>query len=260
MTDQNDQSLFSDDNDATGVTTPPTTPPDPTGDGGTKTLRETLVGEGKKFKTDEDLARGKLEADNHILRLEAEAKEMREELNRRLAAEEILKQIEERHKAALESGSRETPSSDERPNNPGVSKDEIEKFVQSQLQERETLNTHKSNLATVKDQLVRKYGADYKTKVREKLNQLSLGEDFANGLAATQPKAFLELVGVNSTSPNQEGSLPKNTVRLGGDTNNNRDYAFYQKFRRENPSEYFSTKVQMQMHKDASEQGDAFYS
>jgi len=260
MADQDNESLFSN-NDATGVTNPPATPQDSTDDGGTTTHLETLVGEGKKFKSAEDLARGKLEADSFITKLQSEAQEMREELNKRLAVEDVLKRIEERQKAVEpDQSNRGTPDPEEKTDNRGVSMDDVAKLVQQQMEEKDLINTRRSNLASVKDKLVQRFGADYANKVRGKLSELGLGDDFANGLAATQPNAFLALVGAQGGTPATTGAEPKSTVRLGGDINDKRTYEYYQKLRREDPAKYFESKVQMQMHRDAAEQGEDFYS
>jgi len=53
-----------------------------TGDQTSKTSLEELVGEGKKFKTVEDLAKGKLEADSFIAQLEGELKGVKGDLTK----------------------------------------------------------------------------------------------------------------------------------------------------------------------------------
>lgn len=260
MTDQEqNDSLFSG-NDATEVTTPSTSPQEPTRDGGSTSPTETLVGEGKKFKTIDDLARGKLESDAFIAKLQSELAEMRSELNQRLSVEDALRKHDERYRQPTESTPQETPA-EEKVDNRGVSQEEIEKFVLDTIEKRDAFRSKKENLQSVKERLQAHFGADYRTKVREKLNSLSLGEDFANGLAATQPKAFLELVGVRETpnAPSYEQSSVTSSVRLPTSGTEPRNYGYYRKLQAENPKEYFSQKVQMQMHKDAQEQGESFF-
>ena len=260
MAEQETESLF-DKNDATGVTNPPTTPQEPTGEGGTPAYLDSLVGEGKKFKSTEDLARGKLEADSFIIKLQTEAQEMREELNKRLAVEDVLKKIEERQKPVEPAlSNRDTPDPAEKTDNRGVSMDDVAKLVQQQMEEKDLTTVRKTNLNSVKEKLVKHYGVDYASKVRSKLAALSLGDDFANGLAATQPTAFLALVGIEGNTPVTPGPEPRSTVRLPGNSDDRRNYEYYQKLRREDPSRYFDTKIQMQMHKDALEQAEDFYS
>ena len=250
-----DDSLFN--TDATGETTPPVTPDPSTEDQGSP--YEQLVGEGKRYKDNDALAASKLEGDRHIGNLESELAEMREELNKRLAVEDVLNRIEARQTPPQESSNPAPQEPSEQPENRGVSKDEIAKLIQDTIEQTDTLKTRKSNMDAVKSALTKKFGGDYASKVRAKLNELQLGEDFANGLAATQPKAFLALVGVDEVSTGASPE-PSSTVRTElNPQSDKRNYAYYQKLRRENPSEYFSTRVTMQMHKDAMEQGDSFY-
>lgn len=57
-----------------------------------------LVGDGKKFKDVESLAKGKLESDSFIIRLQEEIHELKNQLNERNTMEDILAQIKEQNK------------------------------------------------------------------------------------------------------------------------------------------------------------------
>jgi len=116
-----------------------------------------------------------------------------------------------------------------------------------------------SNLASVKNELIKMYGPNYADKVRAKLRVLGVGDDWGNSLAATQPKAFLNLVSGNQNQGADDVSPPTSGMRTTYTSKGARTYGDYQKLRKENPGEYFNQKVQMQMHKDAQEQGDDFY-
>ena len=54
---------------------------------------EDLVGEGKKFKTIDDLAKGKAQADTHITNLEKELAELRQDLSARLTVEDFVSRV-----------------------------------------------------------------------------------------------------------------------------------------------------------------------
>jgi len=217
---------------------------------------ETLVGEGKKFKTVDDLAHGKLESDRFIAKLLKEQEELRSELKERLTMEEAIRKINERQHREEEPRvqSREDESEDRR-----VSLDDVEKLVQDKISKSEEINKLNRNLASVKDELIRVYGPNYADTVRTKLRALGVGDDWGNNLAATQPKAFLNLVVDNQSRGSDDVSPPVSGLRTAPPRTGARNYGDYQKLRKENPGEYFSTKVQMQMHKDATEQGDDFY-
>lgn len=53
-----------------------------------------LVGEGKKFSDVEGLAKGKLESDQMISFLENQAKELREELQKRSTLDEFMQKLQ----------------------------------------------------------------------------------------------------------------------------------------------------------------------
>ena len=218
---------------------------------------ETLVGEGKKFKTVDDLAYGKLESDRFIAKLLKEQEEMRSELKERLTMEEAIRKMSEQNRPREEEPrvqSREDESEDRR-----VSLTDVEKLVQTKISEDRELSKLNANLASVKDELIRAYGPNYADKVRTKLRILGVGDDWGNNLAATQPRAFLNLVVDNQTRGSDDVSPPVSGLRTAPPRSGARNYGDYQKLRKENPGDYFSTKVQMQMHKDATEQGDDFY-
>ena len=59
----------------------------------TNSFLDQLVGEGKKFANIEDLAKGKLNSDEHIDKLENENQRLRQELDTRMTAEEVLAEI-----------------------------------------------------------------------------------------------------------------------------------------------------------------------
>src|SRR4029450_8159059 len=66
-----------------------------------KNYLEELVGEGKKFKTPEDLARGKAESDSFIERLQKELHGLRNELKSRLQLEEVVDRISSASKSPI---------------------------------------------------------------------------------------------------------------------------------------------------------------
>jgi hypothetical protein len=73
---------------------------------------EALVGEGKKFKTAEDLARGKLEADNFVKQLQTELATLREDLNGRIKLEEFMDRLEKTPTATANGNSQNTTSNE----------------------------------------------------------------------------------------------------------------------------------------------------
>lgn len=245
MTD-NDSALFSADDDHVDDA--------PQGD---VNYLEVLVGEDKKFKSVEDLAKGKAESDRFVNQLQKELSELRKELGTRMTLEEFL----DKQKATKETApATPAPDADGNP----VTKfnpEDIKRLVSEELTKEQQKVVQTQNLNQVKNHLRSIWGAGFAHKLEEKAQELEVGKSFLEGLAASNPKAFLKLVGAEEAPAPQPHVMvptstrdvprPHNTVR--------RTFYDYEKLRKENPREYFTPRVQNEMHKLAEELGPAFY-
>ncbi len=80
--------------------------------------------------------------------------------------------------------------------------------------------------------------------------------------ASTSPQAFYNLIGLDGVKKQQE--LPRegsvNTESMSQHSGvNPYSYKWYQQMRRNDPKQYYTPKVQMEMHRKAAELGDNFY-
>jgi hypothetical protein len=219
---------------------------------------EVLVGDGKKFKTPEDLARGKAEADAMIARLIAEKRELEAEVNSRKRVEELVDQL----------GSRLTPPSptsvDTSPREPDADKQpvDVKKLLDEALTEREKEQRRAQNTDFVKRELTEKLGPGYASIVKQQADSLGVGTEFLSNLAAEQPKAFLKLLGLDGAprAPDAPFTPPPSQVQTGfKPTGDQKTFSHYEKLRKENPRDYWSAKTQSQMHQDAMRLGADFY-
>src|SRR5690242_15072647 len=106
---------------------------------------ELLVGEGKKFKTPQDLAKGKMESDKFIVQLQKEQAALREELNKRLSVEEF---VEKMNKAPAPSAS--TPpnqGTEERDlqNTANLTPEQVSKLVQETFEKQKQEDARAAN-------------------------------------------------------------------------------------------------------------------
>src|SRR4051812_10177738 len=100
-----------------------------------KDLVVELVGEGKTYKTVDELAKGKINADIHIKRLEEEAKALREQLAGAKSVEDVLEAVK------ANSVSRQTPSDNGNVASPAgssLSAADVAKIVAEQITGQET--------------------------------------------------------------------------------------------------------------------------
>lgn len=247
-----------------------TTPPTHVEENPNKNYLEDLVGEGKKFKTPEELARGKAEADAFIKRLQDEAAGLRQELSTRQTLEQLM------DKMAAEKGTQQTnPQSYNQDSEGGEGKgtvkslteEDIARLVEERLSTAEKARIHTSNLETVKKALESSFGSDYVTHLKAKASELGVSEDYLNNMAKETPKAFLKLVEASGEprgtpnglfSPPPSHSLPSSNNK-GFSPTGQRKHSWYENLRKSNPTEYWSPSTQNRMHQEALSLGEAFF-
>jgi hypothetical protein len=212
------------------------------------------VGDDKKFKTPQDLARAKAESDAFIERLTRENAGLREDLKARTGLEELVTRLSEVDtKPSADLGNEpQTPNREDAP--------DLEKIIAQKLEEREVQKTSQDNLAAVKKTLADKWGSDYSNKLKTAANELGVGEKFLSDMAAKNPKAFYKLVGLES-NPRPDLFEPpprtETTVTMPP-ASGDRDWDYYEKLRKADSNRYWSVSVQNQLHKDALRLGERF--
>lgn len=215
-----------------------------------------FVGEGKKYKSVEDALRSIPHAQQHINNLEKEKQEMREDLEKRLNAEETLKKILERQEG---SDSADTPSDELTPDVvKNLAKSAYEELTQEELQ--------KKNITSVDSTLREKWGDKAGEQLKAKADELGVSLEFMQQTAAHSPQAFYNLVGLNNsasakpdhTTAPRQGDVDSSSMASSSAVEPG-TYKWYQQLRRNDPKQYYSSKVQLQMHRDAAEKGDSFY-
>lgn len=211
-----------------------------------------LVGEGKKFKDVEALARGKWEADQTVAARERELREIRDELNKRLNMEELVNKIGKNapstpvHNAGLES--HEVPTPTVMPTNV-VDPNEIVNLVKNTMTQEQTKLQQEKNLNAVASQLQKVWGDDWVTKLRNAGRSLDLTETQMDVMAKTSPKALLQAVMPTQTKVDNV-SPPRSTILGIPQQSQESGWSKYEKMRRENPRMYYSPQIQLQLERD----------
>lgn len=232
---------------------------------------EELVGEGKKFKTPEDLARGKLEADAFIKRLEGELQGLRNELNTRQTLEQLMDKMAANGGSNADSSNQLT--SNQTSNNGDGTKsfteDDVMRIVESKLSEAEKIRVQNNNLSLVRNALTERYGNDFVSKLKESAQHLGVDETFLQEMAKNQPKAFLKLIASEEASGGSPTNSTNNSLFITPPNGQNlrsdfkpsagRTKSYYDQLKAKSASEYWSPAVQNQMHKDALSLGEKFF-
>lgn len=158
-----------------------------------------LVGEGKKFKTVDDLARGKAEADAYIERLKNEKAEADRKLAEATNAEAELARL--REQLAKQERPESAPT---RPSQPDQKS--IDAIVEESITRAETRRTQVQNVTEANRALVDHFSGDAAKaagEVARRATELGLTVDEVKGIAARSPSAFKRLI---------LGDLPEKTV------------------------------------------------
>lgn len=181
-------------------------------------LVDELVGENKKFKTVEDLAKGKRESDAFIEQLKAENAEMREDLKKLDNAEATFETLKNEIKELKTKANTSSPKPDTRE---VLTKDALKELVVSSLTEIESARTSEQNTHAASTSLITYFGN--KEKVQEaltaKAKELGLSVEELGAMAARSPSALFTLMGINEKGTSTEAFKKSdvNTNRLGAD-------------------------------------------
>lgn len=220
-----------------------------------------LVGEGKKYSDNDAVAKALVEKDRFIQRVLDEKRQLEADLR----AQNNLQAFEDRMKALEAARLTEHREPTPTPVSPPASVEpaDLEDKIAKALQDREQQNIRSRNLITVKDTLTEKLGQDYPTRVKARARELGISLDRLNQIAAETPQAFFTLIGLNDAPPRVDNVAPPvsqhNPAAFTPDPGR-KNYAYFQKMRKERPTEYHTPRVQQEEMKEAIRQGAAFYS
>lgn len=227
-----------------------------------KNYFEELVGEGKKFKTNADLARAKMESDVYIKTMETKMDQLREdhmkvleESKAQTKLQELIDRLENRSDSQNQQNTPAIPA-DNRSFNP----DELDSIISNKLTQVELQRKEKANFDQVQNKLKDVFGDNSASVLRDRMNTLGLTSEDVNALAKRSPNAFYNTFGLNpsqsdsfqspiASSRRSDPFAPKAPART---------WAYYEEMRKANPTAYFDPKTNVQMQKDIIEYGDAF--
>jgi len=222
---------------------------------------EQLVGEGKKFKSVEELAKGKLEADRHISEITQTLSELREEVAKQDYAKDLLAKLQDKGADSNTANSASENNAGNSANgNTTQNASDIETLVEQAILKKEQSRSVEHNIAKANEAIVAQYGEKAAEVVKAKAQELGISVERLKEIAAESPTAFLQLVG-GTVKKADTSVLPKSSVRSESfnSTTSDRTFQYYQNMRRENKSLYYSPKIQRTLMEDRQRLGDKFY-
>lgn len=214
----------------------------------------TLVGEGKRYSDNESLAKSKLEGDKHILNLEDQIKEIREELGKRETAEEIAKQLRTERQPESPQIQANTPQ--------GVTGEQVADIVRDTITNIEASRTSKENLRVAEEAFKKVHGDNTQKMLSDKAKELGMSLEDLGNIAGKSPTAFAKMVGLDN-----KVEVPRDQSPMDGDQNtealkvhqnttqvNEGSKAYWNAKRKEmGHAAYFTPAIQQQVLKDKIE-------
>lgn len=227
----------------------------------TNTARDEILAKWKD-KPMEELLAAKVESDLYIKTLEKRQDELkddylkqREELLAKAKFDEYLDRMEKVNNSEKITT---TPVNEEKYDPKAIEEMVLNKIKQSKIDEVQV-----SNFNTVQSKLKDRFGENYQTVLKEQQSFLGLSNDDVNALAKKSPEAFFRLMNFQEPKGETFQTPPRSNQRsdnFGPKGQTKRDWNYYQELKKTNPTLYLDRKIAIQMHDDAIEQGDAFYS
>lgn len=214
-----------------------------------------------KDKSAEELLNAKIESDLYIRTLEKQKDELRQDYIRaqeNAQASANLQDLIDRLNTQTPS---QTPTPTPNENTAQYDPEEARKIARMEIAEAKLREQENANLSQVHNKLREKFGANTAALLREQANTLGLSDKDVNELAKKSPEAFFRMMGLQD-QPRENNFMapPRNDLRNDhfSPRQQKRDWAFYQDMKKNNPTQYWNPKTQVQMHKDAGMLGDAF--
>lgn len=221
-----------------------------------------LVGEGRKYKSNEDLAKGYIEADDFIEKLKAENAKLRAEFAREKTRAETL------DKLVTRSDERQEYRPDQRmpQGEAQLSAEQIALIVRQEITGRETERTRQENLVKAEALLRKTFGERANEIYKTRATSDELHKVYTE-LASVSPDEFLKLfqnASPQTVAPQVDVGGSHNTGAIGDPNNSGRvmdpgTKEYYEALRKKDRSKYYSQAVQLQMTRAAEADPDKFF-
>lgn len=215
-----------------------------------------LVGEGKKYKDTQAVAKAIVHKDGHIKRVETENAELREQLQQARSTkrmEEMLDQLASLQKETTPSNV-DTPSREPEKVNT-LSEQDVEKI----LDRKEQLRQRQANADVVVDRLTKVYGASFPDHVATQARNLGMSVQQLDELAQMNPQAFFKLMDLPQGKEQARETAPPRSTSGFAPTATRKNWWYYEEMRKNDKKRYDTIAVQNEMMNEAIRQERSFY-
>lgn len=232
-----------------------------------------LVGEGKKYKTVEDLAKAKVNADQFIAHLERQTNELREDLEKSMTIEAFMKTKAQDDTQTADDAvdpNAGGPSGETTPEpvkqEGSIDKSDLIEQIKAELRKEQEQTQAQSNISSVEQRLMEIHGDEEAVNkaINEKAAELGVSVKWLQDTASTSPTGFYSLMGITKDTPKvaktlnpalkSEGAPAAESVTPQPGTK-----AYYDEIRKTDKRRYFSREMQLEMYKASMTDPDKFF-
>jgi len=227
------------------------------------------VGEGKKYKDVEELAKAYDNANNFIPTLKSDMDALKEFTleQLKLRADANNRQPNPDPDPNDETNKERQPAPNQAPPKEGEEKVDLDERIRQLMEERDETRKLSDNAKYAEEVMISNFGSKEAAveAVRQKAAELDVSPQWLADTAFRSPKAFLTTMGITETkprstnTPNSESNINPRMVEqsFGGPKPNT--YAWYDNIRKTDPKRYNSVQFQQQLMADAMRLGNDFF-
>jgi len=229
----------------------------------TDSFLEKYVGEGKKFKDVEALAKAYENADTHIPRLEGDLRDTREFIASKL--DEIAqRQSQTPIGQTDETRSNPTPAPVTPPNAGG---EDLDTRIKKILEQTSAESKAKNNAEFAQDILVERHGSVEAAieAVQAKARELGVAPSYLRDMAHQSPSALFGLMGIDPavkptsrTTPAPSSDVNPQALSASNPGVKPGTYGYYEQLRKSDPKKYWSPSTQLEIMRKAQENPEFF--
>jgi len=241
-----------------------------TNDGSGQSFLDKYVGEGKKYKDVEELAKAYDNANTFIPTLKSDLDSMKDFMTAQfgeLAKNANRNPSEPPANSNGDGGEPANPAPASPPKNGDGEEVDLNERIRQALEERDTEKRLQKNAQITEEAMIKHFGTKEAAveAVRTKAQEMGVGPDWLANSAFNSPAAFFKIMDISTEAPKSN-----NTPGSSSDVNPQRlsdfspsvkpgTYAHYDSLRKTDPKKYWNPETQAQMMKDAMRLGNDFY-
>ena len=229
-----------------------------------------LVGEGKKFRSVEQLAQGKVRADAFIAQLIEEKRKLEEALAEQKKLEDFMTEFKslKTSDGNPSNGYGDLRATEQNPNTNGtLDAQALTAQILEALEQKNRVDVETRNVNHVKEELNKAYGPGWKNVLKQYADSMGMDPETVDRWAKVNPtavvKSVTQTVRTNSTPAVTPPSNSRVVIPGGSPASNGTGelsrYSDFMKIKQRDPNLYRSREMQVKLHDAAVKYGDAFF-